>query len=97
MIFIVQSFPPPRYPFLRGKRKREVEGKRKRLNEMKRERVIIYCFVGDCRHRLFVITLFHCFFAGLHFRTVHLTMAIQSSMNGFSAARLRGSIRQMMF
>lgn len=53
---------------------------------MKRGRAIICCIVGDCRHRLFVITSFHCFFAffaGLHFETVHFTMAIQSSVNGF--------------
>lgn len=60
---------------------------------MKRGRVIIYCFAGDCRDQLFVITSFHCFFAGLHFPTVHSTMAIQSSMNGFSTARHCGSIR----
>lgn len=67
---------------------------------MERGRVIIYCFVGDCRHRLFVFTSFHClffFFAGLHFRMVHFTKAIQSSMHGIRTARLCSSIRQMMF
>ncbi len=81
-------------------REREGSGRKKRPNETKRERVIIYCFVEDCRHQFFVITSLHClcfFFAGLHFRMVHFTMAIQSCMNGFSAARFCGSIKQMMF
>lgn len=36
------------------------------------------------------------FFASLHFQTVHFTMAIRSSLNGFSAARHYTPIRQMM-
>lgn len=51
-------------------------------------RNVIYCFVGECSHQLFVITPFHCFsgvfLLACSFLMVCFTMAIQNSMNGLS-------------